>query len=149
MSTSAITPTPSVAVGSVVYAGANPKAGRTNLDQADFMKLLTTQLSAQDPMNPMKDTEFISQMANFTALQNSKTLSESFTSFSAQQAMSSAPAYLGKYVTVKDLNGTGGLTSGIVDEVVLADGTPSLVIGGKNFATSMVTGIASAAPTTL
>ena len=41
----------------------------------DFMKLLTTQLTSQDPMNPMKDTEFISQMANFTSLEQMRTLS--------------------------------------------------------------------------
>ncbi len=140
--------TAALAKGTIVYAGANAKAGNTALGSADFMKLLTTQLSAQDPMNPMKDTEFISQMANFTSLENSRTLAESFKSFTSAQSMASAPAYLGKYVTVKDVSATGGVTSGLVDSVVLADDKPSLVIGGKNYETSLVTAISTEAPTT-
>lgn len=144
MTTSAITSTPPVAAGDIVYAGTNPNAGRTTLGSADFMKLLTVQLTAQDPMNPMKDTEFISQMANFTSLENSRTLSESFKSFTSQQAAASAPAYLGKFVTVKDADSALGELSGLVDSVVMADGMPSLVIGGKHFDAALVTTITNA-----
>ncbi|MFM8365053.1 MAG: flagellar hook capping FlgD N-terminal domain-containing protein, partial [Verrucomicrobiota bacterium] len=45
----------------------NRKAGERTLGADDFMKILMTQLTAQDPMNPMKDTEFIAQMANFSS----------------------------------------------------------------------------------
>ena len=150
MSTSAITPaqttTPPVAVGGIVYAGANPNAGNTTLNQTDFLKLLTVQLAHQDPMQPMDDTQFISQMANFTSLQNSQSLLTSFNTFSSQQAIASAPAYLGKYVTVVDP--TLGNISGIVDSVSLVNGKPSLVIGGKSYAASTVTTISGSAPTT-
>jgi len=145
MSTTAITTPSTVAVGDIVYAGASPNSGKSNLNQADFLKLLTAQLSAQDPMEPMKDTEFISQMANFTSLQNSQSLLESFKSFSSQQSLVSAPAYLGKYVTVKDP--TLGPVSGLVESVSLVNGKPSLMINGKPFDISLVTDIASAAPT--
>ena len=37
------------------------------LDQDDFLKLLITQFSTQDPLNPVTDTAFIAQMAEFTA----------------------------------------------------------------------------------
>ena len=147
MSTSAITPTTPITatpVGSVVYAGANANAGKTALGQADFLKLLTAQLSAQDPMEPMQNTEFISQMANFTSLQNSQSLLDSFKSFQAQQSIASAPSYLGKYVTLNDPS--LGPVSGIVDSVSMANGTPSLIIGGKNYATSLVTAISTSAP---
>lgn len=144
MTTSAITSTPTVAAGDIVYSGANPNAGKTTLGSADFMKLLTVQLTAQDPMNPMKDTEFISQMANFTSLENSRTLSESFKSFTSQQAAASAPAYLGKFVTVKDAGSALGEISGLVDSVVMVDGKPSLVIGGKNYDAALVTAITNA-----
>lgn len=68
-------------------------AGKQALGADDFMKLLTTQLTSQDPMNPMKDTEFISQMANFTSLEQMRTLSKSFESFTSDQKMSTAPAF--------------------------------------------------------
>jgi flagellar basal-body rod modification protein FlgD len=147
MTTNAITPTPAttVPVGTVVYAGTDPNAGKTALDQADFLKLLTTQLAAQDPLQPMDNTQFISQMANFTSLQNSQSLLTSFNSFSSQQAIASAPAYIGKYVTVNDP--ALGTVSGIVDSVSLVNGMPSLVIGGQTFSSSKVTTISNTAPT--
>lgn len=151
MTSSAITPTPAttattVPVGTIVYTGADANAGKTALDQADFLKLLTTQLASQDPLQPMDNTQFISQMANFTSLQNSQSLLTSFNTFSSQQSIASAPAYIGKYVTVNDP--TLGPVSGIVDSVNLVNGTPSLVIGGKIFSSSNVTSISNTAPTT-
>jgi len=40
-----------------------------SLGQADFLKLLTTQLAHQDPSKPMDDASFIAQMAQFSTLQ--------------------------------------------------------------------------------
>nr|WP_277998884.1 flagellar hook capping FlgD N-terminal domain-containing protein [Moorella sulfitireducens] len=48
------------------------------LSKNDFLKLLAAQLSNQDPLNPMSDTEFIAQMAQFTALEQMYNLNESF-----------------------------------------------------------------------
>ncbi len=69
--------------------------GQKSLGADDFMKILMTQLTAQDPMNPMKDTEFIAQMANFSSLEQMRGLSQSFTKYSSSQQMATAPLYLG------------------------------------------------------
>ncbi|MEI8292731.1 MAG: flagellar hook capping FlgD N-terminal domain-containing protein [bacterium] len=118
-------------------------AGKQALGADDFMKLLTTQLTAQDPMNPMKDTEFISQMANFTSLEQMRTLSKSFETFTSDQKLSAAPAFLGRNVTVKDASGD---VTGLVDAITLKDGKPALVINGKTYDTSLITGIATPPP---
>lgn len=102
---------------------ANRPVGKQALDQTDFLKLLTVQLQSQDPMKPMEDTQFISQMASFSALENSKDLSASFKTFTAT-------SYLGKMVDIKDTTGTH---SGEVTEITIANNKPLLMVGGKTY----------------
>src|SRR5438067_12636425 len=78
------------------------RGGKQTLGAEDFMKLLITQLQQQDPMKPMEDTAFISQMASFTSLEQMKTLTSDFASFNKTQSISAASNYLGKQVTVSD-----------------------------------------------
>ena len=46
-----------------------PAASNDNLDMQDFLNLIVAQMANQDPMSPMENTEFISQMAQFSSLQ--------------------------------------------------------------------------------
>lgn len=117
---------------------------KQTLGADDFMKILMTQLTAQDPMNPMKDTEFIAQMANFSSLEQMRTLSQSFSTYSNDQKMAAAPSYLGCEVTVKDA--ANGDVTGIVDAITLRDGAPALVINGKTYETKLITDIRRPAP---
>lgn len=57
------------------------KTGQKSLDQDAFLKILMTQLQNQDPSNPMEDKEFISQMANFTSLEQMTQMNKNLTSF--------------------------------------------------------------------
>lgn len=99
------------------------------LGQEDFLKLLVTQMQQQDPMNPQKDTEFIAQMASFSALEQSKTMQQ-------DMAQLRAGSLLGDMVTVKaDKNTT---LTGVVDSVEFSDGKPSLIIGGVPYELSDV-----------
>jgi flagellar basal-body rod modification protein FlgD len=90
-------------------------------------------------MNPMKDTEFIAQMANFSSLEQMRTLSQSFTSYSNDQKMAAAPSYLGCEVTVKDA--AEGDITGVVEAITLKEGAPALVINGKTYETNLITDI--------
>jgi len=119
----------------------NRKAGERTLGADDFMKILMTQLTAQDPMNPMKDTEFIAQMANFSSLEQMRGLSKSFTAYSTSQQMATAPLYLGCDVTVKDPSSPTGETKGVVESVTVKDGKPALVIGGKTYDPNLISNI--------
>jgi flagellar basal-body rod modification protein FlgD len=117
--------------------------GMKTLNQDDFLKLLATQMQAQDPMDPMKDTDFISQMANFTSLEQMKNLSSSFASFISQQKSVDAQSYLGKTVTVLDSD--QGSVTGTVSGISLTGSTPMLIIGGKTYDPTMIQTIQSPA----
>jgi flagellar basal-body rod modification protein FlgD len=112
--------------------------GKQSLDVNDFLKLITVQLTSQDPMKPMEDTQFISQMASFTSLEQMKTLSENFAAFSSEQRLSAAQDFLGKVVTVST---NLGEVSGEVTRVTLEDGAPRLSIGAGIFDPADVTSI--------
>lgn len=86
--------------------------GGANLDKNAFMLLLVTQFKYQDPLNPMDDKEFVSQMAQFSSLEqliNLNTSMGSLTTATNNQQMINATSYIGKEVTVSG-NSIGKVT---------------------------------------
>lgn len=66
-------------VQSAVNAPETESAASTNvLGQEDFLQLLTTQLSTQDPFEPMENGDFIAQMAQFSTVSSMGELTDSF-----------------------------------------------------------------------
>jgi flagellar basal-body rod modification protein FlgD len=59
-------------------------APSASMSQADFLKLLTTQLQAQDPTNPMDNSQFISQLAQFSQLASTQELNTNLTALGSQ-----------------------------------------------------------------
>jgi flagellar basal-body rod modification protein FlgD len=91
-----------------------------------FLKLLTTQLSNQDPLQPMDDTQSVSQLAQFSALQASTNLSDAFSKFQSNFAVLQAASLIGKNVTVTsaDAQGNSSSASGTVSSIQVTNGTP-------------------------
>ena len=58
-----------------------------SLDQADFLKLMTTQLQHQDPTKPMDNSQMVAQMAQLSTVQGIDDLNKTVAGF--QQAMAS------------------------------------------------------------
>lgn len=79
----------------------NGKGMQQTLGKDDFLELLITQLRHQDPTNPMKDKEFISQMAQFSSLEQMTNMSENFKELSGTLNQGNALNLLGKQVTVR------------------------------------------------
>jgi flagellar basal-body rod modification protein FlgD len=95
----------------------------------DFMSLLAAQMSNQDMMNPVSDTEFIAQMAQFSALQGVNTLQEYVLS-------SYAVSYAGKHVIISHLNETTNQLEtvyGQVERITFMGGTPKVVVNGVEY----------------
>jgi flagellar basal-body rod modification protein FlgD len=131
--------------------GANQTLGST-----DFLNLLTTQLKNQDPLNPVDDTQSVAQLAQFSALQATNSLSTAFTAFESNFAVSQASGLLGQSVTVAtaDASGNSSTVTGTVKAIQVVNGVPqfTMVDSGGNaiadtngtpipFTTSQITGI--------
>lgn len=106
------------------------------LDKHDFLRLLTVQLRYQDPMDPVKDQDFIAQMAQFTSLEQMQNLTEKMDEFIDVQMSSAATAQaatlLGRTVSVFDSE-TNESIVGVVDSVRFDLGLPLLMIGDKAY----------------
>ena len=87
--------------------------------QADYMKLLITQLQNQNPLEPLDNNEMASQLAQFSQLQQLETMNESFAKVLATTELTYANSLIGKEVSfmLESETGATDITSGIVEQV--------------------------------
>ena len=109
----------------MVSSTTNPTASNQTLNQADFLNLLVTQMSSQDPLNPESDTDFAAQLAQFSALQ---TAQDTETDLSNIQADS----LIGQTVTLTPSAGSTPIT-GVVSSVQFSSNTPVKQHGSGNY----------------
>ncbi len=96
-------------------------APKTTLGQDDFLKLMTAQMSNQDPFQPQSNTEMIAQMAQFSTVTGIQQLNQTMSSVQSeisQNRIATAASFVGKTVLVPGstalTDSTGGI-SGAVD----------------------------------
>lgn len=74
-------------------ASAPVQLNRQALGQADFIRLMTTQMQMQDPLEPVDNKEMIAQMAQFSSLAGIDQINQTLTAISAQLArLDTAPS---------------------------------------------------------
>jgi flagellar basal-body rod modification protein FlgD len=120
-------------------AGYNVPAQKKVLSTADFLQLLTTEMTNQDPLQPMDNSASMAQMAQFSSLDQMNTLSQNFSLMRADQSKYTAASYIGKQVTVTDSTSSTGSVIGTVTAVDTATDTPQLEINGNFYPLSAVT----------
>jgi len=98
-----------------------------NLGENDFLKLMMDQLQNQDPLNPSDPTQYMSELASFSSLEQETQIAQSTASASTQQASSSALGLLGHTVSYKDADGV--TQTGAVSKVDFTSSGPMLTIG--------------------
>ena len=102
--------------------------------QQQFLQLLLTQLQHQDPLEPMEQTDFLAQLAQFSSLEGIQQLNTRFDDLLALQELTEGANLLGRTVTYLDPS-TGQEASGIVsaahvdgDRIVLSVGNQRLTL---------------------
>lgn len=101
-----------------------PKA---NVDYQSFLKLLVAQMRHQDPTNPMDPTQYVTQLATFSQVEQSVQMNTKLADILATSQLSQASSVIGKELTSAD-----GSITGVVKEVKLyIDGIVATLTNGK------------------
>jgi len=123
-----------------------------------FLKLLTTEMQNQDPTKPMDDTQSVTQLAQFSALQAQTNLSDQFSAFQSNFGVMQSAALIGREVTVNtDQTGNNSSTlTGKITSISVQGGQPYFTMTDANgkaiaddsgspllFSTTQIVGIGS------
>ncbi|HYC68866.1 flagellar hook assembly protein FlgD [Brevundimonas sp.] len=103
--------------------------GAFGLDFQALLSIILTQLTYQDPLKPVDNFQFVSQLAQFSQLQQSQTLNDQISSLLAAQGASQATSLLGRTI---DFTVSGTTLSGEVEGVSFTSGEPTVTIRTSN-----------------
>ncbi len=112
----------------------NTRVAKNEMGKDEFLQILITQLTNQDPTEPMKDREFIAQMAQFSTLEQMTNMSGEFRQLGALLQSGQAVSLLGKSV---DIDLGASTISGVVQEVTGGD-YPQVLVDGRYYDYSAV-----------
>ena len=146
--------------GGTVGTTAAGGAAAAGLGGQDFLKLLITQLTNQDPLEPTSNDDLLRQIASLREIELSSGLTDSLKTLTGQQRFASASSLIGQYVVGQSSEGSLPV-SGVVSAVrfdtnggavlELEDGTElpldrlgtvmSASRAGENFVGKLVTGV--------
>jgi flagellar basal-body rod modification protein FlgD len=107
----------------------NGRTAQQSLGKDDFLKLLITQLSNQDPTSPMDNTAFIAQMAEFSSLEQMTNMNSNFEKMNSMLSSSQAVNTIGKTVDI-DLGDTN--ITGRVDAITYGE-NPQVKVGNMYY----------------
>ena len=131
-------------------AAANSQASSSNdtytfptqmMSQQDFLNLLVTQMTAQDPLNPMTNQDMLTQMVQFSTLQANTNLQSNLTAMQIGQEFQDATALIGKQVNLQVDSST--TTLGVVTGVDVSSGLPEIVVNGVSYGLGQILSVTS------
>ena len=109
-----------------------------SMGQKDFLTLFTTQLKCQDPLDPVKNEAFVAQLAQFSQLEATTTMSETLKAYvdsMSGERMMSSTSMIGKTVAVPDaaavITAGGKAAQGFVSLPTGAEGVKLEVFNAK------------------
>ncbi len=90
-----------------------------------MLKIILTQLTYQDPLKPMDNFQFVSQLAQFSQIQIGQTTNDRLQSLVTAQATTQASGLLGQQV---DIAVNGGRLTGKVSAIAFESGEPRITM---------------------
>jgi flagellar basal-body rod modification protein FlgD len=129
MQVSPVAATPGVAQPAANAATSDAASSAFGLSFDALLRIVLTQLTYQDPLKPMDNFEFVSQLAQFSQIQIGQTGNDRLGQLVTAQGSSQAAGLLGKMVDVPAGSAT---LSGRVTAISFASGEPRLTITTGN-----------------
>lgn len=123
-----VSPIPSATSSSSPGSSSSTQQAATDafgLSFESLLKIILTQLTYQDPLKPMDNFEFVSQLAQFSQIQIGQTGNERLEAMAIAQANAQATSLLGRTV---DIPAGSATLSGKVISVSFAEGSPRIAI---------------------
>jgi len=120
-------------------SAATAAANSATLDYNAFLQLLIAQMQNQDPMEPMKSSDYVAQLATFSQVEKSVQINDRLAELLTSSHLMQAEGLVGETVTSADGKVTGTVTSAKIVEggvvAILNDGRevrigPGVIIGG-------------------
>jgi flagellar basal-body rod modification protein FlgD len=108
---------------------------------SDFIKMMTAELQNQDPMNPMSNTDMLSQIGQIRSITSNDKLTSSIEALTLGQALSTASSLIGKKITGVDQS--DNQVTGTVDKITIEDGLTTLHIGSSKITVDSINSIDS------
>lgn len=109
--------------------------GQADLNQEDFLSLLTKQLANQDPFKPVDNEQMIAQMASFATVDGIGKMNEQFGSLNAAMTSSQAlqaSSLVGQDVLVPGNNGLKSALGGVVGMMKLPQALNDVMVRISN-----------------
>jgi flagellar basal-body rod modification protein FlgD len=127
-----IAPTTTTTAATTTTATTATKSATPALDQNQFLQLMMAELKNQNPMSPSSSDpmSFITQLAQFTSLEQQTNTAQSTSKMASQQGTSGAVSLIGHTVTYTDSSGSTG--TGTVQSVDVTSSGPTLTINGTS-----------------
>ena len=94
---------------------------------SSFIQLMVTELQEQDPLNPMDNTQLLTQLSQIESIQSSQQLSQTLGGEALGQSVATGSSLLNQSIQGTDANGNA--VSGVVSSVSVANGSVTLQVG--------------------
>ncbi|GAB5096239.1 MULTISPECIES: flagellar hook assembly protein FlgD [unclassified Caballeronia] len=108
-----------------VNRGNNTSLSSMGLDMQSLLQIILTQLTYQDPLKPVDNFEFVSQLAQFTSLEQTRQMTDKMDSLLSVQSSDQTLSLLGRNV---DVQTDTSLLSGVVKSISLQGTQPQLTV---------------------
>jgi flagellar basal-body rod modification protein FlgD len=129
------------------HAGKTTAKGQ-QLGKDEFLKILIAQLKNQDPSDPLKDKDFIAQMAQFTSVEQLSNMSTEMKNL--RQTLGFASGLIGKQISwtiSSDASKDPTLKSGVVESIIVKSDGQYALVKGEEIALSRIAKISNSEAT--